>query len=429
MVNVERSHIVFTAIMAGLVIFLLLGSSGQTIVISKTINATTNASVNITVPPTNMLPASNITNGTFGSNFGDTGNYRFPKNVTIDGFLNVSGVGGNSTIKGDLQINGTIYGGSPVKISGGIRVFGNGVFDDISVDSCTGCAIINGTTINATNITAINGFFNYVNVTTVLNATTILSNYIITKNLNVTENFTAPNITASDRLSIRSKVSNTTAVFSYTSGGLLTLNQTSGSGFLYFMPNAVNAQISAGNFTGAGMFFIDMRNKRPICLNCLQTGLVETGGNLSVDGRLGVATTIPNYPLEVNANVSGISIYSSSNVSATGYITRTDVYDMSRGNALSNIQNATFYKRNGNIDHSTFGYSYVSYTILVPNATKVTINPETNLSEVSVLSYKNITQEGVDLGKEVALLKQAIYELKARTDCLVNTPDLLETRC
>lgn len=117
-------------------------------------NITINASTPLSIP---NLPASNVSSGTFGSNTGG-GDYVFPRNVTILGFLNISGQGGNSTIKGDLRINGTIYGGSPVKIEGGLKVGGNAQFNDIFVTTCTGCAIINGTTINATNITAENVF-------------------------------------------------------------------------------------------------------------------------------------------------------------------------------------------------------------------------------------------------------------------------------
>jgi hypothetical protein len=69
----------------------------------------------------------------------------------------------NTTFTGDVQILGKLYGGSPVKIAGGLDVIsGNSNFGDIFVNSCDGCGVFtyNGTAnytgINASNITAVN---------------------------------------------------------------------------------------------------------------------------------------------------------------------------------------------------------------------------------------------------------------------------------
>ena len=69
-------------------------------------------------------------------------------------------------------------------------------------------------------------------------------------------------------------------------------------------------------------------------------------------GNVGIGTTSPSYPLEVNNMSSdGISIYALGNISATGYITRTDVYDTSKnGKAIDKIKDESKYKdKFGNI--------------------------------------------------------------------------------
>ena len=82
------------------------------------------------------------------------------------------------------------------------------------------------------------------------------------------------------------------------------------------------------------------------------------------DGNVGIGTTTPGYPLEVNDSIgaSYISIYASKNISATGYITRTSVYDKSQGNALDKVKDADNLKTAGEIDHSK-SYGYVSYEV------------------------------------------------------------------
>lgn len=77
--------------------------------------------------------------------------------IVVNGTANFTGMAVNNTFYGDVQIIGKLYGGSPVKIAGGLNVIsGDANFTDIYVSNCFGCAIINGTTINASNITAQN---------------------------------------------------------------------------------------------------------------------------------------------------------------------------------------------------------------------------------------------------------------------------------
>lgn len=140
-------------------------------------------------------------------------------------------------------------------------------------------------------------------------------------------------------------------------------------------------------------------------------------------GNVGINSTSPSYPLEVSAQVSNISIYAQTQVSATGYITRTSVYDKADGSALDKIHDAGYYKDAfGNIDHDKFyGYSgtypVTDYSRPVFNQTTEEVYNETTekYENVTVVQttypYKKLEQ-GVSLDKEVDLLRQAVYELK-----------------
>jgi len=87
---------------------LAIAYSQPRIIIDRGVNATANDTTTI---------AENVVAGTFGANVGN-GNYTFPDNVTIIG---------------------TLYGGSPLKVAGGMNVTGDSNFNDIVVDSCVGC--------------------------------------------------------------------------------------------------------------------------------------------------------------------------------------------------------------------------------------------------------------------------------------------------
>jgi len=136
-----------------------------------------------------------------------------------------------------------------------------------------------------------------------------------------------------------------------------------------------------------------------------------------------------------NTSVVGSGLaWFSNNISATGYITRTSVYDKSRGNALNYIKDANNYlttnaKGEQEINHSAF-YGYTSYE--VTDFSK----PETETYEEEVCDEKiqeekchnetltriiyphKTTEEGVDLGKEIDVLRQSVYELKNQNTAL-----------
>lgn len=140
---------------------------------------------------------------------------------------------------------------------------------------------------------------------------------------------------------------------------------------------------------------------------------------LKVDAndRVGIAlsgTTRPAYPLEVRGATSGITIYSETNISATGYITRTSTFDKSKGNALDLIKDSSELRDiNGKIIHSNF-YGFVEYDAVDYSRPVVTygdINGDRKAEEIIEYPYK-IKEQGVNIVDEIELLRQAIYELK-----------------
>ena len=137
-------------------------------------------------------------------------------------------------------------------------------------------------------------------------------------------------------------------------------------------------------------------------------------------GEMGIGTTSPSYPLEVVGNVSGISIWSDANVSATGFITRTSVYDKSKGSALDFIKDADVLKVNGEIDHKRFyGYAgefeVADYSRPETKEECRTEEGEEVCSNVTYYPYKKM-EEGVSLDAEIDVLRQAVFELKERLD-------------
>jgi hypothetical protein len=73
-------------------------------------------------------------------------------------------------------------------------------------------------------------------------------------------------------------------------------------------------------------------------------------------GNVGINISTPTYPLEVNANVTNISIWALARVSALGYDTRTSVFDKSKS-VWDYVKDADYYKENGEIVHDRF-YGY-----------------------------------------------------------------------
>lgn len=83
---------------------------------------------------------------------------------------------------------------------------------------------------------------------------------------------------------------------------------------------------------------------------------------LTAKGYLGINTTKPDFPLTVIGSNSSdsITIWAEKNISATGYITRTSIFDKSK-NPFDYIKDADHYKENGEIKHSQF-YGATKYS-------------------------------------------------------------------
>ena len=164
---------------------------------------------------------------------------------------------------------------------------------------------------------------------------------------------------------------------------------------------------------------------------------------LTTSDNVGIGSTNTSYPLVVNANVSTISIWASGNISAAGYITRTSVYD-GVNSALDSIKNKSFYlNKDGTINHSAFGYSYApikSSTIIGYTIEEKQIydcwNELDDVTPIKVCGNRtertqipiNITsvEEGVSLDKEIALIKQAVYEIKTKIEDLLIENDRIK---
>ena len=130
--------------------------------------------------------------------------------------------------------------------------------------------------------------------------------------------------------------------------------------------------------------------------------------------------------LVFNTSESGSGLaYFSNNVSATGYITRTSIFDKSKGTALSYIKDASEYldvKRD--INHKSF-YGYVEQKVtdfsrpVIDYLPKEVCTIDKEEKESCIIEYQAKTtypytkiEDGVDLGKEIDVLRQAVYELK-----------------
>ncbi len=152
---------------------------------------------------------------------------------------------------------------------------------------------------------------------------------------------------------------------------------------------------------------------------------LHSDNSLRITGNVTIGSdTVPLYPLQVegSATSSKISIWAEHNVSATGYISRTSVFDKEKGSALDWIYDSDYYIDDGEINHSKFS-GYVK-AIPQPDTSRPVIIRElivndTDRNNKRILEYVNrttypfiIMQEGVLLDEEINTNRQGIYELK-----------------
>ena len=137
--------------------------------------------------------------------------------------------------------------------------------------------------------------------------------------------------------------------------------------------------------------------------------------------------------LIIDSNLTGNGIaWFSSNISAKSYITRTSVYDKSKGSALSKIKDADelvdINKKTGRreINHTAF-YGFVKYNVTDYSRPvfEMRYGDDGKGRLFATYPHKKIEQ-GVNLNSEINLLKQAIYELKQQNNLLNSRIKVLE---
>ncbi len=165
------------------------------------------------------------------------------------------------------------------------------------------------------------------------------------------------------------------------------------------------------------------------CTTNYTSGDMNIGSINGLDiNNFGIGTTTPLYPLHVAVNTSqanqSISAFFQGNITATGFITRTNVYDKTKGTALDKIKDANaYFNLDGTINHSAF-YGYIggikdidySRPEIKENCDIQSIDKNKQVCKnVTIYPYTKIV-EGVELGAEVSMLEQAIYELKTENN-------------
>lgn len=143
-----------------------------------------------------------------------------------------------------------------------------------------------------------------------------------------------------------------------------------------------------------------------------------TDGNIIIAGNVSIGTDISSYPLEVFGNVSNISIWAESQISATGYVTRTYKTNITDKNAYNLVKLAlqTEYYANGTYNHEAWGECYAPH--LQKDLTKplyeTTITVDENTGEetelIEKVGYEMIEIKGVNIDcKQVMITKYDNY--------------------
>jgi len=165
----------------------------------------------------------------------------------------------------------------------------------------------------------------------------------------------------------------------------------------------------------------------------------------------------PSYKLTVgndsNTNYSMMSAYFEGNITSAGYITRTSIFDKSKGNALDLIKDSSQLTKDGKIDHTQF-YGYTTWNTTETDMSKPVVENQnkevcedkiieeaTNETDAitekqchneteQITTYpftKEVKNEGVSLDAEIDVLRQAVYELKIENQNLKSRLDKIES--
>lgn len=191
---------------------------------------------------------------------------------------------------------------------------------------------------------------------------------------------------------------------------------------------------------------------------------LNVSNNASIMQNLGIGSVSTSYPLYVKGtNATQIVARFDGNISASGYHTTTDVFDKTENSNKTAVEtlkdSSELYYLNGTINHRAFGYSYSPYkesyvlrydkvttkeTVCQDKEVKnisgvVVIDEETNQpklqnvcelvdieNQVPVFAEREV--EAIDLVKEVAWMRQALYELKLENDKLKSDIILLKEK-
>lgn len=214
-------------------------------------------------------------------------------------------------------------------------------------------------------------------------------------------------------------LSSSSDLIDFYTGGSIRLKLGSLSGNVAFYPNTDNAISLGGSSKEFNNLFIDGI-----------AYLDEIRQNDNEKHYFGTANDASIYydatNLIFNTSVVGSGIaYFSNNVSATGYITRTTIYDKERGDALDWVKDSSRLTDAKGIDHTQF-YGYTKYNVtdyskpIIEEVCKETTD-EKGLLIIKCekeTTYLKKEEEGVLLDEEIAMLTQSVYELKKQNEFL-----------
>ena len=244
-----------------------------------------------------------------------SGNVNFQ--VRPDGHINVSGTSSNSTFQGDVKIIGTLYGGSPLKVGGGLNVTsGNLIFSDGSVQTSAGESSGSGNS-TAWNRTGTNVILSSLTDNVGIGTTTPAEKLVVIGSVNISDSLNVSNTVQLTTLSFDDGTTQTTAAAAsgWTDDGTTVRLTTASDNVGIGTTTPVETLSVTGNFsvTGNGSF---------------GGGLTIAGDFLGVDGigagsigwiddgtvvrladatdKVGIGTANPTMELHVigNANIS-----------------------------------------------------------------------------------------------------------------------------